>query len=82
MCWSLEICSLKQRQPTPAVVLLSHSLINILSCAAVDPCVPIVMEFLGAGTGTQDWFLRRGEIMWIYTDCLSYDEDLVFELSE
>lgn len=40
------------------------------------------MEFLGTGAGTQDWFLRRGEIMGIYTDSLSYDENPVFDLSE
>lgn len=34
------------------------------------------------GTGTQDWFLRGGEIMWIYMDFLSYNENSVFELSE
>lgn len=73
MCWSLEILSLKEKQPSPAVVFL-------LSCAAVDPRAPIVMEFLGTGTGTQDWFLRRGEIMWIYRDSLFCDEKLVFEL--
>lgn len=43
MCWSLEICSLKQGQPSPAVVLPSHCLVCLLLCAAVDPCAPIVM---------------------------------------
>lgn len=38
------------------------------------------MEFLGTATGAQHGFLRRGEIMWIYTDSLSCDENLVFEL--
>ena len=47
-----------------------------------DPHAPVVMEFLGTGTGTQGWFLRGGEIMWIYVDFLSDSENTVCEFSE
>ena len=51
-------------------------------CVAVDPHIPIVMEFLGTGARIRDWFLRGGEIMWIYVDFLSYNGNPGFELSE
>lgn len=71
-----------QSRGNPLQLWSSCSLIHLLSCMAVDPHTPIAREFLGMGTGTQDSFLRGGEIMWIYVDFLSYNENSVFELSE